>query len=498
MKPDFEIGIVGAGFAGIIAALRLQQSKRDSFIIFEKAMEIGGTWRDNIYPGCACDVPSNLYSISFELNPNWNRNYSSQPEILEYLKHVVKKNAIERFIRYDSDIVRYEFCEKYGLWELTDRNGEKTVVRSVIMAIGPFNRPQIPDFKGTETFQGEKLHSARWNRGIDLTGKRVAVIGTGASGVQIVPAIAEKVSHLTVFQRTAAWVGTRMDAAVSKAKQERYKQYPFLQKIARGLLYWFLELRGLLFMGNERVYRYFHRLSLQKLEDEVKDPEIRRKLTPDYRLGCKRILSSDDYLPAFNRPNVSLETDPIAEITPEGIETKSGIRHKFDVIIFATGFEVAEITTDMRIFGRNGRELLAEWKKTGLEAYKGTIVSGYPNLMFILGPNTGLGHNSMIHMMESQMNYILKYLDLLEQQDERAFLDLKPEVQLSYNKKLNEQFSTTVWASGCNSWYFDASGRNTTLYPRLTARFRRETKRLKSSEYNIIKINHQTVTSSKN
>lgn len=495
MKPDFEIGIVGAGFAGIIAALRLQKSNRNSFVIFEKALEVGGTWRDNTYPGCACDVPSNLYSISFEPNPGWQRNYSSQSEILEYLKRIVEKNCLERYIRYDSDIVHYKFDEEHGLWSLTSRKGRTTVVRSVIMAIGPFNRPQIPNIKGIDSFRGETLHSARWNHNLDLNGKRVAVIGTGASAVQIVPAIAEKVSRLTVFQRTPAWIGPRMESAVSLSKQQRYKQYPFLQKLNRWLLYWFLEFRGLLFMGNEPIYKYFQRLSLQKLEAEVKDPDIRRKLTPNYKLGCKRILSSDDYLSTFNRQNVELETDPIVEITPEGINTENSTAHEFDVIIFATGFEVAEITTDMKVFGRNGRELLTEWRQIGLEAYRGTTVSGYPNLTFLLGPNTGLGHNSMIHMMESQMNYILKYLDLLEKQNAPAFLDLKSDVQQNYNRKLNEQFQTTVWASGCESWYFNKAGKNTTLYPRLTARFRHETKRINSKEYDVIKVNDKEIIS---
>ncbi|MCY7375135.1 MAG: NAD(P)/FAD-dependent oxidoreductase [Pyrinomonadaceae bacterium] len=475
MKPDFQVGIVGAGFAGIIAALRLQKSKRDSFVIFERAQEVGGTWRDNIYPGCACDVPSNLYSISFEPNPNWKQMYSPQAEILEYLKTVVRKNNIESRIRYDSDIVRFEFVEKYGWWKLTDRRDETTIVRTVILAVGPFNRPQLPDIRGIETFQGKTLHSARWESNYDLKGKRVAVVGTGASAVQIVPAIASDVSHLTIFQRTAAWISERMDADVPLTKQRRYQKLPLLQSLKRGLLYWFLEFRGLLFTGNERINRFFHKLSLQKLEREVDNPETRRKLTPDYKLGCKRILSSDDYLPTFNRENVNLETDRIAEITPEGILTAAGTLHKLDTIIFATGFEVADFTTDAQLFGRNGRELFTEWREKGLEAYKGTTVSGYPNLAFILGPNTGLGHSSMIHVMESQMNYILKYLDLLEKKGENAFLDLKSEVQKSYNQKIHEQFQTTVWASGCNSWYLNRAGRNTTLYPRLTARFRRET-----------------------
>lgn len=488
LKPDFQVGIVGAGFAGIIAALRLQQSNRDSFVIFERASGIGGTWRDNIYPGCACDVPSNLYSISFEPNPNWKRFYSSQPEILAYLVDLVRKHAIEKHIRYDSDIVNFEFDENHGWWKVTNRKDETVTVKMIIMAVGPFNRPQIPDFKGLKSFAGKTLHSARWDTNYDLKNKRVAVIGTGASAVQIVPAIAPEVAHLTVFQRTAAWLGTRMDGEVPPEKQRRYRQYPIFQKFARSLLYWFLEFRGLLFTGNQRVHRYFQKLSVEKLENEVKDPETRRKLTPNYKLGCKRILSSDDFYPAFDRANIALEVDPIAEITPEGILTVGGTRHKFDTIIFATGFEVADFTTDMRVVGRNGRELFAEWKENGLEAYRGTTVSGFPNLTFILGPNTGLGHSSMIHIMESQANYVMKYLALLEKSGDNAFLDLKPDVQHNYNRFLDEDFQKTVWASGCRSWYLNSKGRNTTLYPRLTVNFRRETKRLDDREYELVRL----------
>ena len=487
MKPDFQVGIVGAGFAGVIAALRLQQSKRDSFVIFERAAEVGGTWRDNVYPGCACDVPSNLYSISFEPNPNWQRLYSPQREILEYLKNLVRKHGIENHIRYDSDIVNFEFIEQYGVWKLTDRKGRTTVVKMIIVAVGPFNRPQIPDFKGLHTFHGKTLHSARWDVNYDLKGKRVAVIGTGASAVQIVPTIAPEVAHLTVFQRTAAWLGNRMDRDVTLKMRQRFQKYPILQRIARGLLYWFLEFRGLMFLGNEPIHRFFHKLSLEKLEKEVADPETRRKLTPNYKLGCKRILSSDDFYPTFNRANVSLEVDPIEEITAAGILTKSGTLHEFDTIIFATGFEVADFTTDMRVTGRNGRELFSEWKENGLEAYRGTTVSGYPNLTFILGPNTGLGHNSMIHMMESQANYIMNYLELLEKIGD-GFLDLKPSVQASYNVFLHRNFQKTVWASGCKSWYVNAQGRNTTLYPRLTFNFRRETKTVNSREYDFVRL----------
>lgn len=487
MKLDFQVGIVGAGFAGIIAALRLRQSKRDSFVIFERAGEVGGTWRDNIYPGCACDVPSNLYSISFEPNPNWQRLYSSQAEILEYLKGLVRKNAIENHIRYDSDVINFEFVEKHGFWKLTDRKARETTVKMLVMAIGPFNRPQIPEFKGLETFHGKTLHSARWDTNYDLKGKRVAVIGTGASAIQIVPAVAPDVAHLTIFQRTAAWLGNRLDREVTAEKKRRFQKYPILQKLRRGLLYWFLEFRGLMFLGNERIHGYFHKLSLEKLEREVGNSKTRRKLTPDYKLGCKRILSSDDFYPTFNRENVSLEVDPIREITAGGILTENGALHELDTIIFATGFEVADFTTDMRVVGRNKRELFGEWQENGLEAYRGTTISGYPNLTFILGPNTGLGHSSMIHMMESQANYIMSYLGLLEKTGDDGFLDLKPDVQENYNRFLHENFQKTVWASGCKSWYVNARGRNTTLYPRLTANFRRETKIVDRREYEFVR-----------
>ena len=486
MKQDFQVGIVGAGFAGIIAALRLKRSQRESFVIFERASEVGGTWRDNIYPGCACDVPSKLYSVSFEPNPNWKRAFSPQGEILEYLKGLVTKNQIEEHIRYDADIVNFEFVEEFGLWKLTDRRGRTTTVKMLILALGPFNRPQIPEFPGLESFQGKTLHSARWDVDYDLKGKRVAVIGTGASAIQIVPAIAPDVSHLTVFQRTAAWLSDRRDKEIPIEKQQKYEKYPIVQKFWRMILYWFLELRGLLFMGNQRVYNFFHKISVAKLEREVKDSETRKKLTPNYKLGCKRILSSDDFYPAFNLDHVALEVDPIERITPDGILTSNGTRHELDSIIFATGFEVAEWTTDMKIYGRNGRELFAEWKNNALEAYRGITISGYPNLAFILGPNSGLGHSSMIHMMESQTNYIMEYLKLLEKTGENGFLDLKPDVQKDYNEVLHEDFQKTIWASGCNNWYVNHEGRNTVLYPRLTMHFRRETKDINRQEYELV------------
>jgi cation diffusion facilitator CzcD-associated flavoprotein CzcO len=485
MKPDYQVGIIGAGFAGIIAALNLKKSGRNSFVIFERAKEVGGTWRDNVYPGCACDVPSPLYSISTEPNPDWPRLFSSQPQILEYLINVVNRNDLRKHIQFESDIVEQEFIEAEGLWKITDRKGRVTHVKMMIMAPGPLNRVKFPNIKGIETFKGKHFHSAEWDTTYSLKGKRVAVIGTGASAVQIVPNIADEVADMTVFQRTAAWIGTRFDRPFSKEQKEKFRNRPFSQKLMREFIYWFLEFRGLMMVGNKRVHNFFTKQSLKKLEKEVKDPEVRKKLTPDYALGCKRILVSDDYWPTFNRPNVHLVTDSITEIKEHSIVTADGKEHEVDAIIFSTGFEAAEIHTDAKLYGLNKRELFTEWLEKGLNAFHGTTVSGYPNLAFVLGPNTGLGHNSVVHMMESQMPYIMQYLEMIEKKGEKAYLDVKSEAQEAYNAKLQSKFKGTVWQTGCKSWYLNSQGKNTTLYPRLTLTYRREMKKLDKNNYRV-------------
>ncbi|CAN5403891.1 NAD(P)/FAD-dependent oxidoreductase [soil metagenome] len=485
MKADFQVGIIGAGFGGLVAALRLQKEGKSSFVIFERASEVGGTWRDNIYPGCACDVPSHLYSLADELNPNWSRAFSSQPEILAYMKEVVAKHGLQKQIRFNSDITGLWFMEEQGLWEITDRSGTITRIKMVISATGPLNRPNTPHFKGMELFQGKVFHSAAWDKNFDLRGKRVAVIGTGASSIQIVPNIAPLVSQLTVFQRTAAWVQRRPDHRFPGFIQGMFKTIPLTNKLYRELIYWRNEFFGKAFVGNELINKLGSKMSLSLLKKQVKDPAIRQKLTPNYKMGCKRVLVSNDYYPTFNRPNVNLVTEGIQEWTPNGIRTIDGKEHAFDAIILATGFVAADIDLYTTITGRNNRDLLAEWRQTGAQAYRGTTVSGYPNLAFMLGPNTGLGHNSVVHIMESQMNYIMDYLNLLEKQGENGYLDVRPEVQQQHNDSLQSQFAGTVWESGCKSWYINGQGKNTTLYPRLTVQFRKELRRVSSSDFSI-------------
>ncbi len=485
MEPDYQTGIIGAGFGGIIAALKLLQSGRTSFVIFERASDIGGTWRDNTYPGCACDVPSVLYTLRAAPNPDWSRRYAAQPEILEYLKNVVSTNNLHAYLRLNAAIVHMKYLEQHGLWQLTDQQGHHTTVRTVISAVGPFQSVKLPDVKGLEEFKGQVIHSARWNKNIDLKGKRVAVVGPGASGIQIAPAIAGEVAQLTVFQRTPAWVASRFDSSTPTWMKKVFRYFPTLQSFFRKNWYRFLEYRGQLFFGHQRRYRFFEKLSLKKLEREVADPVIRRQLTPDYRMGCKRILISDDYWPIFNQPHVSLETAGIEQLTPNGIRTKDGQEHPFDVIIFATGFEVIDYD-GMHIIGRQGRLLYQEWQQQGIAAYKGTIVSGFPNLCFLLGPNTGFGHISVLLAMEAQMDYILQYLELLEKQQNGVALDVKPEVQHEYNRSLQQRFKNTVWASGCQSWYLDAQGNNPVIYPGLMTAFRKEMRAFRPSDYQMV------------
>ena len=492
---DTDIAIIGAGFAGLGAALRLAQTGRHSFVIFERAADVGGTWRDNTYPGCACDIPSTLYSFSFKPNPNWSRSYSPQPEILAYLKQCVVAGDLQKHIRYNTEIVRTEFIETAGYWQLTDRAGNTLTARVVVGALGPLNRPALPTIPGMDTFAGHSFHSAGWDHQYDLTGRRVAVIGTGASAIQIVPEVAKSAGQLLVYQRTAPYVNPRLDKSVSSFWRGAYKRLPVLQQVQRVWQYWVRELGGLAFLGNETINKMGTKVALKHLEASIADPDLRRKATPDYKLGCKRVLISDDYYPALTRPNVELITDRITAITPTGIVSQDGTERSADVIIYSTGFVAAEIFCDLHITGRSGRVLFDEWAVTGPESYLGMTTSGFPNLIFLVGPNTGLGHNSIVHMIESQVNYLLDYLRVLDQAgDEQAFLDVKPAVQQAYNAAIQAKLAGTVWASGCQSWYQDSRGKITTIWPGLTVSFRRQTRRVDPAAYTVVRPGNRPLT----
>lgn len=486
MKLDYQIAIIGAGFSGIVAALRLKTAQQNDFVIFERAAEVGGTWRDNVYPGCACDIPSHLYSISTEANPDWSENYASQAEIWAYMKSVAEKRDLLPHIRFQTEIKKLVFMEKEGYWQITDAKGNATKVKMVIWATGTMNRPNIPNFDGMETFKGKIMHTFAWDKEFDLNGKKIAVIGTGASAIQVIPEMAKIAQKLTVFQRTPAWIVMRNNKKVNDLRKFLYKNIPFFRYLYRERIYWFCEMGGLGFIGYEWANLAMKWIGQMKLKMEVKNPEIRQKLTPTYKMGCKRVMLTDDYLPTFNRENVHLETDGIAKMTSNGILTQNGNLHELDAIIMATGFEAADFRIPVEIVGRNGKNLREYWAENGAQALVGTTVSGFPNFAIMLGPNTGLGHNSMIHIMESQMNYVMEYWNLLKQQTPLAFLDATKSAQDTYNQQITQNFKGTVWTSGCNSWYMNEAQKPTILYPGLTVKFRKVSARIQKSDYEIV------------
>jgi cation diffusion facilitator CzcD-associated flavoprotein CzcO len=488
---QYEVAIIGAGFSGLAMAARLQEAGQRSFVILERANEVGGTWRDNTYPGCACDIMSHLYSFSFAPNPHWSRMYPQQPEILAYLKRFTDHYSLRQHLRLGTSLLAAHFEQDGGYWKLQAADGQIFTARTVVAALGPLNRPHYPDIPGLADFQGEVFHSAKWNHTYDLEGKRIAVIGTGASAIQFVPQIAPKVSALHLFQRSAPWIMPKPDRAVRAWEQRLFRRFPLTQRLLRHAIYWANELRGLLFMGNKTIQQWGKKKALKYLQKSVSDPELRQKLTPDYAIGCKRILISNDYYPALQLPQVQVHTEGIERITADAVCTKAGERLAVDAIILGTGFVAADFVVDMKIRGLDGQNLFDEWLRTGAQAYKGATVSGYPNWLFLVGPNTGGGHNSIVHIAESQVAYAMSYLEYLRQQPNGAYLDLKAEAQAAYNVELQQKMQQTVWLSGCKSWYLNQAGQNTTLYPGLNYQFRQITAKFDNQAYTL-KTNTQT------
>ena len=485
VQIDCEVAIVGAGFAGLTAAVELLEAGRRSFTVLERAGEPGGVWRDNVYPGCACDIRSNLYSIAARPNPGWVANYADRAEIFAYLKSVAGEPELAARIRYGCEVVEARYLDQENAWRLTLQTGEVRHARVVVLALGPLNRPKAPAIAGLESFSGAVVHSSAWDPALDLAGKRVAVIGTGASGVQIVPNLAGRVAHLTVYQRSAPWVLPRSHRRTSALERWLYRRAPALQALVRGAVYWAMEGVGSAFFGSRVVNRALTAIARRKLGREVRDPVLRRALTPDYAIGCKRMTVSDDYLPAFNRRDVELVSEPIVEVTPGGVRTGDGRERPTDHIVLATGFVVADPDDYLRVVGRGGRVLAELWATEGAQAYRGISIAGFPNLAMLLGPNSGLSYASAIHIVESQTAYLLLFLEALEQAGDGAALDARGEVQDAYNVDLQAALSGSVWASGCQSWYLSRSGRNVTIYPGLTSRYRRLMSRFDADAYRI-------------
>ncbi|MFJ5643074.1 flavin-containing monooxygenase [Streptomyces sp. NPDC093223] len=481
-----RVAVIGSGFGGLGAAVRLRREGITDFVVLERAGSVGGTWRDNSYPGCACDVPSHLYSFSFAPNPDWPRTFSGQEHIRAYLEHVADVFGLRPHLRFDSEVKRMTWDPEKLRWDIETASGSLSA-DVVVSATGPLSDPKIPEIPGLDTFPGKVFHSARWDHDYDLRGKRVAMVGTGASAIQIVPAVQPEVARLTLFQRTPPWVMPRVDRAISAGERRLHRALPFTTQARRGFLWGIRELQVQAFTKRPDELGLVESLAKRNMARAIKDPALRARLTPDYRIGCKRILLSSTYYPALARPNVDVVASGLAEVRGSTVVAADGSSAEVDAIVFGTGFHVTDMPIAERVVGADGRTLAETWKG-GMEALRGAAAAGFPNWMTIIGPNTGLGNSSMILMIESQLNYMADYLRQLRVLGGRAALDARPAAVAAWNHKVQERMKRTVWnTGGCTSWYLDANGRNTTIWPGTTTEFRRATQRVDLSEYEVVR-----------
>ncbi|MDP9027275.1 MAG: NAD(P)/FAD-dependent oxidoreductase [Actinomycetota bacterium] len=463
-------------------AAQLARHGIDDFVVIERADDVGGTWRDNTYPGAACDIRSDLYSFSFALNPNWAFRYGRQPEILDYLRGVVDRFELRSRIRFGTELERADWDEAAALWRITTSTGDITA-NVVVSGHGPLIEPKWPAIEGLGTFAGPRFHSARWRHDVDLAGKDVAVIGTGASAIQFVPELQKFAKSVTVFQRTAPWIVPRGDAPSSERRKRLFARMPVLQRITRAFVFSQSEVRFLGFRVR-RIGKVFEAFSRSFLEHQVTDPVLRAKLTPDFRIGCKRILISSHYYKAMTQPNVELVTERIASIDASGITTADGTHRAFDVIVGGTGFDATHPPIARLVYGRDGVSLSDRWTPH-MAALRGTTVQDFPNLFLLVGPNTALGHNSIVFMIEAQLEYVLKALEVMDRTGARTIVP-RVAAQTAYNDRIQHDLKGTVWSvGGCTSFYLDDGGRNTTLWPHRAAKFRGVVRRFDPSEYEI-------------
>lgn len=475
--------IIGTGFSGLGMAIALQKQGVE-FLILEKADEIGGTWRDNTYPGCACDVPSHLYSFSFEPKATWTRLFSPQPEILDYLKGVTDKYDLRRHIRFGSKVTRAEWDDDEFRWHVFTEDGQEYVAQFVISGVGGLHIPRFPDIEGINEFAGTSFHSAQWDHSVDLTGKRVAVIGTGASAIQIVPAIVDRVAELQLYQRTPAWVVPVPHHQLPDAVRQAFVVVPGLRYAVRAGIYWALEGVGFAMTKRPGLLRVIEAIGKLNIRRQVRDKELRRKLTPRYRAGCKRILySGNNYYRAVADPTTTLITERISRITADGIVTADNVERPVDVIVYATGFHVTDSYTYVGITGPNGEDLVERWNREGVAAHRGIAVADMPNLFFLLGPNTALGHTSVVFMIESQIRYVAQAIAAADKAGAQALAPSRA-AQDRYNAELQDKLAGSVWMTGgCNSWYLDEHGVNRTLWSGMTWQYWQSTRSLRPGEY---------------
>lgn len=481
IPTSLRVAILGAGASGLGMAIALKKAGIDAFTIFEKSQGVGGTWRDNTYPGAGCDVPSHMYSFSFAPNPDWSRIFSPQSEILAYFEDCAKRFDLLAHCRFRTEVESAVFDEAAGVWRLTTKEGEEFAAEVLVSGVGQLSRPMFPHLPGLENFRGKTFHSARWDHACDLAGKRVAVIGNGASAVQFVPHVAAAAAKMSLFQRSNNWITPRNDRNYTAREKQLFRRWPALRRFHRGLIYVLLEKNVLVFRPGSWMARVMEKRARAHLDAQVKDPVLRGKLTPDYPVGCKRILVGDDYYPALVRDNVEVVTEAIAHVTADAVVTQDGREHPVDTIIYGTGFVTTDFLAPMHVTGRDGIRLEDAWRE-GAEAYFGVAVSGFPNFFLLYGPNTNLGHNSILYMIETQVRYVMSCLARMRAKD-LAWMDVKPDAMAAYNRELQRALGRTVWAAGCSNWYKTAGGKITNNWAASTLGYRWRMRRPRFAAY---------------
>ncbi len=482
-----RIAIIGSGFSGLCLGIHLKKTGRNDFTIFEKADRVGGTWRENTYPGAECDIPSALYSFSFERNPNWTYKWSEQQEILEYLEFCAKKYDLYPHIQFNTRINAATFQEESGNWTVESDDGGTEEFDAVVSGVGQLHKPWRPTIEGADSFEGAAFHSAQWNHDVPLDGKKVCCIGNGASAIQFLPQIAPQCETLTIFQRSANWIVPKNDREYTQFEKRLVTIIPPLLLLYRFYIWFRGEgmLYPLMFKKSGWLRKMSEKATKDYIAEKIRDPELRKILTPDYPMGAKRILFSDDIYDAYDRDNVSVSTSPIERIVSNGIVTRDGTTHEADVIIYATGFETNTFFAPMQVRGLNGTCLNDVWAQRGAEAYLGITHTGFPNFFMMYGPNTNLGHNSIVVMIEAQTRYILSCLNALDSRSAR-WLDVKEDVQRAYNDVVQKRLQESAWAAVEKSWYKDDRGKITNNWAGRTTEYRRRTKAMNPSDYEFV------------
>lgn len=491
MTARIKTAVIGAGFSGLGAAIRLRRAGHRDFVVLERAPDVGGTWWDNTYPGCRCDVPSNLYSYSFLPNPDWPETFSPRAEIQRYLRRCAESEGVLEQVRFGVSLEHASWDEREAAWRLElqgESGAEQLLAERLVTGTGGLVEPKLPEIEGLDGFAGPIVHTARWDHALALAGKRIGVIGTGSSGIQVIPELGEVAGRLSVFQRTPAWVLPHTNRRTTRIERALFRRFPVLQRADRALITGYMELTNLVMTRRPGVMAALERVARWHLRRQLPDhPELRAKLTPTYRLGCKRITLSNRYLPTFARPHVELVTDGISRIEPDAVVTADGRRHELDVLVLGTGFQVTEMPAAARVVGRDGRTLQEVWQGAP-EAFLGTTIAGFPNLFTLLGPNTGLGAGSIVTMIEAQLDYAVACLDAMDA-GELATLEVREDVQRTFNEEVLRRSQPTVWLSGgCSSWYLGADGRNVTLWPDLMAAFEKRTRAFRLDEHRTTRV----------